>query len=111
MGLAYAVDRLVDSGWAGDSTTDYETLVDGRRYPSVAAVHEEFTRAGLALAIKHNLMFSCYRATWSPAGETPDPNAATDHNHGTVVAACEREAAVYALAQFHASRALAGAGI
>ena len=62
-------------------------------------VREEFAEAGLELAIKHNLMFSCYRATWAPAGEPLDPSTAVDERHGTVIGACEREAAVYALAQ------------
>jgi hypothetical protein len=105
MRLAYAVDRLCDSGWCPASDTDFETLPDGRRYPSVISVQSEFARAGLVLSIKHNLMFSCYRATWGPMGEQPDPDATADQSHGTVVAACEREAAVYALAQFRTARA------
>jgi hypothetical protein len=82
-----------------------ETLPDGRKYPSVLAVQNDFAQAGLLLSIKHNLMFSCYRATWAPMGEELDPDATADHNHGTVVAACEREAAVYALAQLRTCRA------
>jgi len=105
MRLEYAVDRLSDIGWCPTSDTDFETLPDGRRYPSVASVQHDFARAGLGLSIKHNLMFSCYRATWGPIGEQLDPDTTADQNHGTVVAACEREAAVYALAQLHAARA------
>jgi hypothetical protein len=105
MRLEYAVDRLCEGGWNPSDQTDIETLPDGRRYPSVAAVKSEFARAGLVLSIKHNLMFSCYRATWCPIGEKLDPDAAADQNHGTVVAACEREAAVYALAQLREARA------
>ena len=48
-------------------------------------------------------MFSCYRATWAPTGEPLDPSSAADERHGTVVGACEREAAVYALAQLRAA--------
>jgi hypothetical protein len=102
MRLEYAVDRLCDSGWCPSSSADLETLPDGRKYPSVLAVQTEFARAGLVLSIKHNLMFSCYRATWGPMGEELDPDATADHNHGTIVAACEREAAVYAFAQLRA---------
>jgi len=112
MRLEYAVDRLSEGGWSPASDADLETLPDGRKYPSVLAVQNDFARAGLVLSIKHNLMFSCYRATWAPRGEQPDPDIAEDQNHGTVVAACEREAAVYALAQLRAMRAereLAGA--
>jgi hypothetical protein len=105
MRLEYAVDRLCESGWCPTSDKDLETLPDGRKYLSVLSVQSEFTRAGLLLSIKHNLMFSCYRATWGPLGEQLDPDATADQNHGTVVAACEREAAVYALAQLRAALA------
>ena len=111
MNLAYAVDRLYEAGWRAAIAADLETLPDGRRFPSVLAVQREFARAGLELSIKHNLMFSCYRATWAPAGEPLDPAHAADERHGTVVGACEREAAVYALAQLRTSqveRQLAG---
>lgn len=84
MNLTYAVDRLYETGWLPSVEMDLERLEDGRRYPSVLAVQREFILAGLELSIKHNLMFKCYRATWE---------------YGTVIASCEREAAVYALAQ------------
>jgi hypothetical protein len=101
MKLDYAVERLYETGWtpcSGDAG-GLETSPEGRRFPSVLAVQREFARAGLELSIKHNLMFSCYRATWAPVGEALDPAHAVDEKHGTVVGACEREAAVYALAQ------------
>jgi len=100
MKLEFAVDRLFQSGWVpgeGEST-DSERLPDGRPYPSVLSVQNEFARAGLELSIKHNLMFSCYRATWAPVGEPLDPSHAVDDAHGTVIGACQAEAAVYALA-------------
>ena len=62
MNLAYAVDRLYDGGWTPSTQQEIETLPDGRTYPSVLAIQLEFARAGLELVIKHNLMFSCYRA-------------------------------------------------
>ncbi|HET6248473.1 MAG TPA: hypothetical protein VFE47_12295 [Tepidisphaeraceae bacterium] len=99
MQLAFAVERLLDTGWTADPEMELERLPDGRRFPSVLAVQREFSRAGLELAIKQNLMFGCYRATWAPVGEPLDPAAATDERHGTVVGSCEREAAVYSLAQ------------
>jgi hypothetical protein len=107
MNLAYAVDRLYDGGWlpsGGGGGSDVETLPDGRRFPSVASVRGEFASAGLQLAIKHNAEYCCYRATWAPAGEPLDPAHAGDERHGTVVGACEREAAVYALAQLRATQ-------
>ena len=69
MNLAYAVDRLYQTGWASTGAdADLEQLPDGRRFPSVLAVQREFARAGLELAIKHNMMFNCYRSTWAPIG-------------------------------------------
>ena len=98
MKLTYAVDRLYDTGWTPAGDADLDRLPDGRRFPSVLAVQREFARAGLELSIKHNLVFNCFRSTWGPIGEPLDPAHAVDAAHGTVIGACEREAAVYALA-------------
>src|SRR5579864_6122712 len=98
MNLMYAVERLLDAGWCPGDDLDLERLPDGRSYPSIKAVQREFAQAGLELSIKHNLVFGCYRANWAPAGEK-NPADVTDDRHGTVIGACEREAAVYALAQ------------
>jgi hypothetical protein len=84
---------------------DLEHLPDGRPYPSVLSVQREFSRAGLELSIKHNLIFNCYRATWAPIGEPLDPSHSADERHGTVVGTCQREAGVYALAQLKAAQA------
>lgn len=104
MKLEYAVDRLLETGWNAFDCSDCETLPSGQAYPSVLAVQAEFAKAGLELSIKHNLMFSCYRATWAPAGEPLDPSHAADERHGTVIGACDREAAVYALAQLRSAQ-------
>ena len=104
MQLTFAVERLLDTGWTPSMEMELERLPDGRRFPSVLAVQREFSRAGLELAIKQNLMFGCYRATWAPAGEPLDPSSHTDERHGTVVGSCEREAAVYALAQLRTAQ-------
>jgi hypothetical protein len=103
MNLDYAVDRLYETGWHPSNGFDVESLSDGRRYPNVAAIHREFVRRGLRLEIQHKMMFSCYRATWSPASETPDADHVADESHGTVVGSSESEAAVYALAQLRAA--------
>jgi hypothetical protein len=97
--ISYAVERLYDTGWTPEYGQDLDTTPDGRTFPSVLAVQREFARAGLELQIKQNLMFSCYRATWAPIGEPLSDSHAADERHGTVIGACEREAAVYALAQ------------
>jgi hypothetical protein len=106
--LSYAVDRLYEAGWQAWVDEGGEHLPDGRPFPSVMAVQREFSRAGLELAIKHNMMFNCYRATWAPLGEPLDPAHAADERHGTVIGACEREAAVYALAQLRSVQQLSG---
>jgi hypothetical protein len=105
MNLTYAVDRLLDAGWLPQDDLDVERLPDGRAFPSLLAVQREFSRAGLELSIKHNMIFNCYRATWAPLGEPLDPSHAADERHGTVVGACEKEAAVYALAQLRSTQA------
>ena len=99
MNLEYAVDRLFATDWTPAGDADLDRLPDGRRFPSVLAVHREFARAGLELSIKNNLVFNCYRSTWRPIGEPLGESHATDEKHGTVIGACQREAAVYALAQ------------
>jgi hypothetical protein len=103
MNLTYAVERLYETGWTPTIDSDLERLPDQRRYPSVLAVQREFARAGLELRIKHNLIFNCYRSTWAPIGEPLDDSVAADERHGTVIGSCEREAAVYALAQLRES--------
>jgi hypothetical protein len=104
MNLHYAVDRLYEVGWLPTEDIDLERLSDGRRFPSVMSVQREFARAGIELSIKQNLIFGCYRATWAPIGEPLDPSHSADEVHGTVVGSCEREAAVYALAQLRSAQ-------
>src|ERR1700709_2718316 len=108
MNLTYAVERLYDAGWMAWEHAYLEQLPDGRMYPSVIGVQAEFTLAGLELAIKQNLMFNCFRATWGPAGEVLDDDHLADEMHGTVGGACEREGAVYAVAQFRTAQQYAG---
>jgi len=104
MNLTFAVERLYQTGWL-PAGNDLERLDDGRSFPSILSVQREFARAGLELAIKHNLMFNCYRATWAPVGEPLEDDHAADERHGTVVGTCQREAAVYALAQLREAQA------
>ena len=100
--LEYAVERLFDTGWC-PTDEDLDRLPDGRVFPSVLSVQREFARLGLDLSIKHNMVFGCYRAAWAPAGESPIIGQ-TDDGHGTVIGACEREAAVYSLAQLRVAQ-------
>ena len=103
MNLDYAVERLYATGWIPEvaPVEELETLPDGRAFPSVRAVKDEFSRAGLELSISPNPKFHCCRASWRTGAQAPggkDPG-------GTVVGSCEREAAVYALAQLRSSGA------
>src|SRR5882724_6947416 len=104
MNLAYAIERLLDTGWTPEGQIDLDRLPDGRSFPSILAVQSEFAMAGMELRIKHNMVFNCYRATWAPIGEPLDDSATADSRHGTVIGACDREAAVYALAQLRSSQ-------
>ncbi len=105
MKLTYAVERLYQTGWSPATVAELERLDDGRGYPSILGIQREFSDAGLELAIRHNLIFKCYRATWAPIGQRFEEDHAPDERHGTVVGACQREAAVYALAQFREAQA------
>ena len=105
MKITYAVDRLFETGWTPGNDADLDRLPDGRGFPSVLAVKREFARAGLELSIKHNLEFNCYRSTWGPLGQPLNASHAADERHGTVIGACEREAAVYALANLREAQA------
>src|SRR5437879_2807132 len=104
MNLVYAVERLLETGWF-PTDEQLERLEDGRPYPTISSVRREFSRAGLDLSIKHNPKFGCYRAAWAPVGEAASEDR-NDDRYGTVIGACEREAAVYALAQLRESRQL-----
>jgi hypothetical protein len=99
MNLEYAVERLYQAGWHPSLQCDQEALPDGRKYPSIDAAKREFADAGLQLTLKHNMMFNCYYATWSPV--RGDGSGLS----GTVIGTDAREAAVYALAQLRASQA------
>ena len=104
MNLDYAIDRLYDSGWTPNMDGELEAGPDGRQFPSVKSIQDQFAQQELRLEIKHNLIFKCFRATWGPQGEKLDPARTADARHGTVIGSCEREAAVFALAQLRAKR-------
>ena len=99
MSLAIAVDRLYTTGWLPDgddalAPTDTDRVgPGGLRFPTVDAVRRAFADRGLELTVTQHLMFKCHRATWRPVAATGDGR------FGAVVGSCEREAAVYALAQ------------
>ena len=90
MGLDFAIDELYATGWAALDSSGCKHLADGRPYPDVSRVRDEFRRAGYELTLRHVQLFDCYRAEWrDDAGAAP----------GAVVGRTEAEAAVYALSQ------------
>jgi hypothetical protein len=105
MNLDFAVERLYQVGWTPDGDEELLRLPDGRRMPSISCVKREFGRAGLQLSVQHAPKFQCYRASWSPAEKSRDEMQLDPASRqGTVVGACEQEAAVYALAQLLTAR-------
>ena len=90
MGLDFAIDELYATGWSGLDTTGCTHHTDGRSFPAVARIAEEFRAAGFELTLRFVQLFDCYRAEWRDGGG----NAA-----GAVVGHSEAEAAVYALSQ------------
>ena len=98
MELDFAIDELYAAGWSALDTTGCEHHTDGRVYPTVARVRDEFTKAGFELSLRHVQLFDCHRAEWSDSA-----GAAA----GAVVGQSEIEAAVYALSQMRKSLASA----
>jgi len=94
MGLEYAIDRLYASGWSAMDTRGCEHAADGRQFPSIERVAQEFKSAGCTLGLHHVQLFDCYRAQWSDDQGTL---------LGAVVGQTEQEAAIYALSRFRLS--------
>jgi hypothetical protein len=97
MGLDFAVDQLLGTGWAALDTRGCGRLPDGRAYPEPERVEREFAEAGYTLRLRHIQLFDCYRAEWEDASGS---------GAGAVVGHSREEAAVYALSQMR--RAMAG---
>lgn len=98
MSLSFALDELLATGWSCLDSTGCSYDVDGRAYPGVTRVQQEFSHAGYELTMTRVAKFNCYRAEWREAGNTTDQTQA-------VVSQSEQEAAVYALAQLRRSLA------
>jgi hypothetical protein len=95
MGLNFAIDELYASGWSALNTAGCEYDTDGRAFPGVNRVAQDFTDAGFELAIRHVQIFDCYRAEW----RDQQGRAA-----GGVVGHTQTEAAVYALSRMRKAR-------
>jgi len=98
MGLEYAIDELYATGWTAQDSSGCQHAPDGRPFPGVQRVQDEFARAGYTLTLRYVDLFDCHRAEWRDAGGAA----------GAVVGQTEEEAAVYALGRLR--RATAGAG-
>ncbi|MEL7473411.1 MAG: hypothetical protein AAGK04_08840 [Planctomycetota bacterium] len=85
------MDELYATGWSSLDTTGCDFGADGRAFPGVDRVRDEFDRGGCTLTIRHIQLFDCFRAAWQDVNGDPA---------GAVVGQSEQEAAVYALAQF-----------
>lgn len=90
MGLDFAIDELYATGWTALDSAGCKHHADGRAFPDIERVRQEFRAAGFEFTIRHVQLFDCYRAEWRDAG-----GAAM----GAVVGRSEAEAAVYALSQ------------
>jgi hypothetical protein len=88
MGLDFAIDELYASGWSTLDTSGCARHSDGRAYPSVNKITEEFRSVGYSLTVRHIQLFDCYRAEWRDE---------TAQAQGAVVGQSAEEAAVYAL--------------
>lgn len=98
MGLDFAIDELLATGWSALDSSGCEHHSDGRAYPRVPRVTEEFKNAGFELTVHHVQLFDCYRAEWRDSAGRPA---------GAVVGQSDTEAAVYALAQLRRQLAAA----
>jgi hypothetical protein len=91
MGLDYALDELYASGWTNLDSSGCGHHADGRGYPKVDRVRDEFAASGLGFNLRRIDVFNCYRAEWADEG---------GQVLGAVVSHNEVEAAVFALARF-----------
>jgi len=98
MGLDFALDELYTTGWTALDSTGCGYHTDGRLYPSVGRIKDEFILIGYELNLRHIQLFDCYRAEWRDSS-----GAAV----GAVVGHSELEAAVYALSQARRQMAVA----
>lgn len=94
MGLDFAIDELYATGWTALNSSGCKHHSDGRAYPGIELVRQQFRAAGFDLTLRHVQLFDCYRAEWRDGA-----GAAA----GAVVGRSEAEAAVYALSQLRRS--------
>lgn len=96
MGLDFAIDELYATGWTAMDSAGCEHHTDGRPFPTVQRVAQEFLAAGFRLSLRHVQLFDCFRAEWHDS---------SGQIAGAVVGGTESEAAVFALSQMRRSLA------
>lgn len=94
MGLDFAIDELYATGWSELDSSGCEYHTDGRVFPRLERIQEEFASTGKSLTVRHVELFNCYRAEWRDTG---------GEMAGAVVGHSASEAAVYALSQLRRS--------
>jgi len=104
MDLTFALDELLATGWSCLDSAGCTYGPDGRAFPTVGRVQQEFAAAGFELSLTKVAKFDCFRAEWRETG------AAGLHSD-SVVSRSETDAAVYALAQFRRSQAATLVGV
>ncbi|MGE3107404.1 MAG: hypothetical protein AB7G11_00870 [Phycisphaerales bacterium] len=96
MGLDYALDELYASGWTDLDSAGCGHHTDGRGYPKIDRVRDEFAAAGYTFSIRRVDLFKCFRAEWV---------GSDGQIKGAVVSHNDTDAAVYALARFRRQQA------
>lgn len=94
MGLDFAIDELYATGWSDLDSAGCEYHTDGRVFPRLERIQEEFAAAGKSLSLRHVELFNCYRAEWRDGAGAME---------GAVVGHSASEASVYALSQLRRS--------
>lgn len=90
MSFEFALDELYATGWSDLDSSGCSHHVDGRAFPRLDRVKQEFAAAGVDFSIERVDAFNCSRAKWHD----------TDSGQQlAVVGACDAEASVFALAR------------
>jgi len=91
MGIDFALDELYATGWSDLDSAGCGRHADGRGYPKLDRIAQEFAAAGFEFRLRRIDLFHCFRAEWL------DGEGAVQ---GAVVSYSDTEASVFALAQF-----------
>ncbi len=101
MGLDFAIDELYATGWQTLDSTGCGCTPEGRLFPGVDRITQEFARSGFTLSLRRMDPFDCTRAEWADS---------SGRTAGGVVGSHPEEAAVYALAHLRRQTVLQAVG-